>query len=155
MSSLSCFLSLCTRIRIPPILLALAGTGSLLAGCSEPRPYYYWGSYQDQLYDHFLQKTAPDAQIQAMEKDLHQAHRHNQHLPPGYYAFMGLLYVENGQDNKAYNCFVTEKTLFPEATPYMNFLLKIPNKPEDAKSDGKSSGQSSSGKSSLAKRKKP
>ncbi|SUB18142.1 Uncharacterised protein [Pantoea agglomerans] len=35
----------------------------------------------------------------------------------------GLLYAKTGDTNKAFGQFATEKQLFPESAPYMDFLM--------------------------------
>ena len=44
--------------------------------------------------------------------------------PPGYHAQLGMLYLNLGKGDQMVKEFQTEKTLFPEATPYMDFLMR-------------------------------
>lgn len=43
--------------------------------------------------------------------------------PPGFHAHLGMLYAQQGQDDQALQALLTEKTLFPESTTYIDFLL--------------------------------
>lgn len=95
-----------------------------LQGCASPPPSLYaWGSYESQTYAR-LTGESQEAQIEAMERDLEQIEASGKTAPPGFYAHLGLLYAETGNDAKAIACFGTEKTRFPEAAAYMDFLLK-------------------------------
>ncbi|MDR0736842.1 MAG: DUF4810 domain-containing protein [Zoogloeaceae bacterium] len=95
------------------------------SGCAtgRPEPLYQWGSYETQVYAH-LRGESREAQIPELERDLEKARAANKPLPPGFFAHLGLLYLETGNDEKAVDCFETEKQRFPESAAYMDFLLK-------------------------------
>jgi hypothetical protein len=97
---------------------------ALLSGCATAPPptLYQWESYEAQVYAH-LKGESPEAQIEAMERDLEKIRAGDKTPPPGFYAHLGLLYVESGNDAKAVDCFETEKRRFPESAAFMNFLL--------------------------------
>ena len=103
--------------------MVLAGLG-LLAGCQPaPKPLYQWESYQPQVYEYF--KGEPkEAQIEALERDLQKINASGRSAPPGYHAHLGMLYLSMGKDDQMVQQFRTEKALFPESGPYMDFLLK-------------------------------
>ncbi|MGK3142754.1 DUF4810 domain-containing protein [Pantoea sp. C2G6] len=103
-------------------LLVAAG---LLAGCASkgPKPLYYWGDYQEQVYSFYQQSGDPQKQIDALNLDVEKARAAGQPVPPGLHAQLGLLYARTGDSNKAFGQFATEKQLFPEAAPYMDFLM--------------------------------
>ncbi|MDG6094119.1 DUF4810 domain-containing protein [Acetobacter sp. AN02] len=105
-------------------LASLAFLG-LLSGCGQSqRPLYYWGNYPDQTYAYLKGQTDPQSQVLAMEKDEQQAQAQNLALPPGFHAHLGLLDAASGRGDLAAQEFTQEKTQFPEAAPYMDFLLK-------------------------------
>ena len=91
-------------------------------------PLYYWGNYEDEVYK-FLQNGSPESQIAAMERDREKIEsgsssgKKGMNAPPGFYAHLGMLYSEAGDDEQAISCFITEKTLFPEAAVFMDFFL--------------------------------
>ena len=96
---------------------------TFLSGCATPPvTLYQWESYEAQVYAH-LKGESPEAQIEAMERDLEKIRAGGKTPPPGFYAPLGLLYVETGNDVKAVDCFETEKGRFPESATFMNFLL--------------------------------
>lgn len=113
----------------------LSAAGSLLlAGCAGPQPMYQWEGYQVQVYEYF--KGEPkEAQVAALEEGLQKIKAKGGAVPPGYHAQLGMLYLNIGKGDQMVKEFQTEKTLFPEATPYMDFLLR--NVKTDTRTDTK------------------
>ena len=103
--------------------LMLAGF-MIVAGCqTAPKPLYQWESYQPQVYEYF--KGEPkEQQVEALERDLLKINASGRSAPPGYHAHLGMLYLASGKDDQMVQQFSTEKALFPESAPYMDFLLK-------------------------------
>jgi hypothetical protein len=102
-------------------LLIAAG----LAGCATHEPIYHWGNYQPAVWAYFKPNdSAAQAQQAEMEKTVHEAQSKGKPLPPGFQAHLGLLYLKNGEPQKAQLAFETEETQFPESKAYMGFLLK-------------------------------
>ncbi|HRP26732.1 DUF4810 domain-containing protein [Thauera sp.] len=114
-----------TRARLARLAAALPVAGALLlAGCaSGPQPLYYWGEYQPALYGHFTKEMGPQQQIASLEAGLEKARAIGKPVPPGYNAHLGLLYAESEQMDEMLKYFEAEKALYPESTPYMDFLL--------------------------------
>lgn len=98
---------------------------TLLAGCAPkaPKTIYYWGDYQEQVWHFYQQGGDPMKQIDALNLDVEKARAAAQPVPPGLHAQLGLLYARTGDTGKAFTQFATEKQLFPEAAPYMDFLM--------------------------------
>ncbi|MCK9796210.1 DUF4810 domain-containing protein [Pseudomonas sp. MAFF 302030] len=107
-----------------PMPVALLLAGALLAGCSGPKTLYQWEDYQPQVYEYFKGEEAKEAQVEALERDLQKIKSTGKAVPPGYHAHLGMLYSSLGKDDQMVQQFNTEKALFPESAPYMNFLLK-------------------------------
>lgn len=103
-------------------LLSVAGS-ILLAGCAAPQPMYQWEGYQAQVYEYFKGESR-EAQVTALEAGLQKIQAKGGAVPPGYHAQLGMLYLNLGKPDQMVSEFQTEKTLFPEATPYMDFLLR-------------------------------
>ncbi|RUT26276.1 DUF4810 domain-containing protein [Asaia sp. W19] len=103
--------------------IALPGVLAACSGQSTP-PLYSWQNFQAQQYLYLQGKTDPLAQITVMEKDMEKARAKGLSVPPGFHAHLGLLYAAEGKTDLAQQEFTQEKTLFPEATTYMDFLLK-------------------------------
>lgn len=108
------------------MLAVCALSAALLAGCGTPQPrLYQWEGYQPQVYEYFKgQSTGPEAQISKLEEGLQKIRASGKIPPPGYHAHLGLLYAELGKEDQVVQQFQTEKSLFPESTAYMDFLLK-------------------------------
>ncbi|MBV8623985.1 MAG: DUF4810 domain-containing protein [Herbaspirillum sp.] len=105
----------------------IAGLALLLCGCAGPqqKSLYGWGNYQDQLYDHFkTDGNGKEQQIAALEENLQKIRSRGEAVPPGYHAHLGLLYAAIGKEDQLVQELQTEKSLFPESTPYMDFLMR-------------------------------
>lgn len=103
--------------------LALAMLLTLSACQTAPKPLYEWGGYQKQVYAHFKNDGSAEQQIAVLEQSIERAIAHGTTPPPGYFAHLGLLYLNVGHDDKAAQAWIKEKALFPESTRYMDFLL--------------------------------
>jgi len=102
------------------------GAAILLAGCAQTqKPLYMWDTFPRHQYDTLLHEGAsPDSQIQAMEQHAVKAQGANAALPPGFRAHLGMLYLGNGNADKARELWTSEMETFPESAPYMKQLLE-------------------------------
>jgi hypothetical protein len=97
----------------------------VLAGCAQaPRPMYHWDGYQRGVFE-FLKGDGitADEQLTQMLAQAEQARGRDAALPPGFRAHLGLLQLQTGRVDEARASFIAEKTAFPEASHYMDFLL--------------------------------
>ncbi|MCL2076151.1 MAG: DUF4810 domain-containing protein [Betaproteobacteria bacterium] len=109
-------------------VLALACILIGCAGTTSERPLYQWESYQAQTLAWLKgDGTSPEAQIAALERDLEKIKATDSAPPPGFYAHLGMLYAETGNDARAIECFTLEKQRFPEAAAFMDRLLNQKN----------------------------
>jgi len=99
---------------------------AVLAGCAQtPQPLYDWGDYPRQVYEHLKgAEEGPEAQLRQLQEQAQKAEGSGLALPPGFRAHMGKLYLQLGRFDEARAHFEAEKTAFPEATPYIDFLLR-------------------------------
>ncbi|KAI3592788.1 putative lipoprotein [Cupriavidus sp. U2] len=102
---------------------AFLSAAGLLAGCAGPQSMYQWEGYQSQVYEYFKGESK-EAQITALESGLEKIKAKGGSVPPGYHAQLGMLYLNVGKGDQTVKEFQTEKTLFPESTPYMDFLMR-------------------------------
>lgn len=100
-----------------------AAASILLAGCAGPQPMYQWEGYQAQVYQYFKGESQEE-QVIALESGLEKIKAKGGLVPPGYHAQLGMLYLKLGKDDQMVKELQTEKTLFPESTAYMDFLLR-------------------------------
>ncbi|MBP6018905.1 MAG: DUF4810 domain-containing protein [Burkholderiaceae bacterium] len=107
-------------------LLGIGMLTGLLAACAQPQKLMYnWQSYQTGVYDYLKEDTSDyAAQTQLLEQNIETARSADQALPPGFHAHLGMLYLKQGMADKAVQQLQTEKLAFPEATPFMEFLLR-------------------------------
>lgn len=95
-----------------------------LTGCAGPKPLYEWNGYQTQVYNYLKpQSSSAEEQILALEKGVQTTAAQGRKLPPGYMAHLGLLYLDTGRTDQAVQAWNQEKTMFPESTQYIDFLL--------------------------------
>jgi len=106
------------RIFFPVFLSAVCFSACV----SAPGSLYSWGNYENKVYA-YLQGESPAAQISALQDDLLKIEETGKKAPPGYYAHLGMLYAEVGEQGLAISCFMTEKKRFPEAAVFMDYLL--------------------------------
>lgn len=102
---------------------AILPVAAVLTGCAGPKPMYQWEGYQSQVYEYFKGESK-ETQITALESGLEKIKAKGGAVPPGYHAQLGMLYLNVGKGDQMIKEFQTEKTLFPESTPYMDFLLR-------------------------------
>ncbi|GGH60912.1 lipoprotein [Comamonas phosphati] len=97
----------------------------LVSGCAAPnKGLYSWNSYQTEVYS-YLKSDAPsvDEQILSLEKGVQQTAAQGAHLPPGYSAHLGLLYLNTGRTDQAIAAWEQEKKEFPESAQYIDYLI--------------------------------
>jgi hypothetical protein len=124
-NDLSTIASITTMNKIIATSL-VAALAIALTGCAQPRKSLYgWGAYQQQVYAHFkTENEGNEQQIAALEESLQKMRAGGEAAPPGYHAHLGMLYAAVGKDDQLAQELETEKTLFPESTPYMDFLMR-------------------------------
>jgi hypothetical protein len=110
---------------------AALGLAALLSACATqaPQPLYVWGDYQRQLYASLKGDGDPQAQLQALNAHAEKVRGKGAALPPGFRAHQGFLNLQLGRPDEARQLFEAEKASFPEAQPYMDFLLKRMSQP--------------------------
>lgn len=113
-------------------VLAIAALAGVLSACvQQPKSMYSWQSYQGSVYS-YLKDDGGDyaTQTLAMEKNIETARAANAELPPGFRAHLGMLYMKMGNGDKGVEQMQGEKAAFPEAAPFMDFLLRNVGKPQ-------------------------
>ncbi|MCK9174484.1 MAG: DUF4810 domain-containing protein [Desulforhopalus sp.] len=119
--------------------MVLVGMTILLSGCAQ-KTIYSWGNYHQVAYNTMQQEGDPQQELTEMKEQAVKAEADGQKLPPGFHAQMGMLYAQVGNDQQMRAEFFSEKELFPESRPYMDFLLsdkKIKKETTEEEKDGK------------------
>lgn len=134
--------------------LAIAGLAGVLSACvQQPKSLYSWQSYEGSVYA-YLKDDGGDyaTQTLAMEKNIETARAANAELPPGFRAHLGMLYLKMGDGDKGVEQMQGEKAAFPEAAPFMDFLLRNAGKPQTvaATGEGLPAGSSAPGSPTTA-----
>jgi hypothetical protein len=107
-------------MRLSPLIIGFCL--SFLSACSTTPSLYNWGPYEDQTYS-FFKNESVEQSIPQLEDHADKVQAKGERLPPGFWAHLGMLYNASGQDDKATEMFLREKSLFPESAQYMDFLL--------------------------------
>ncbi|MCP4353079.1 MAG: DUF4810 domain-containing protein [Desulfobacterales bacterium] len=104
--------------------LVLFFTVVLLCGGCVAKTMYYWGEYEDIVYDMYMTpgKADPLTQIEKLTKDIQRAEKEKKPVPPGIYMHLGMIYAMEGNFALAKNAFEEEKRRYPESTVLINRL---------------------------------
>lgn len=107
-------------------LLTMALLGSLLTGCATNNTQYYWGEYENLIYQSYNTpgEATPLMQIEKLEADITKAAEAGKPIPPGVYAHLGLMYASNGNKDMALVSLQKEKELYPESKVFIDGLIK-------------------------------
>ncbi|MEQ1664201.1 MAG: DUF4810 domain-containing protein [Bdellovibrionales bacterium] len=108
-------------IKYISILLLLSA-----AGCATQNELYYWGEYEDTIYNTYKNpgEMPIERQVEILEADFEKAKSKNKPVPPGWHAHLGLLYYDLGKLDQASREFQTEKANFPESNVMVSRFLK-------------------------------
>jgi hypothetical protein len=115
-------------LRASHIWAALLGATLLIAaGCaSNQGPIYYWGSYEQLLYDMHENpgKADPGTQITKLTHDIEKAKATGKHIAPGVHGHLGYLYFSQGRTDSAAEEFALEKELYPESSHFVDGIFE-------------------------------
>lgn len=106
-------------------LIFFALVAIVASGCKTTEPQYYYGQYSNTVYSYLTANDVTvEEQISVLEEIIQTAASKNKHVAPGIHAHLGMLYFETGNNELGVSHFKQEKSLFPESTQYIDFLLK-------------------------------
>lgn len=101
------------------VIFSLTGCGA-----TQPPPLYYYGEYPEAVYQFFKSdETSTSEQIDQMKLVIAKSNDNEQSIAPGVHAHLGMLYFENGDPAEGEYHFMLEKSLFPESSHFIDFLL--------------------------------
>lgn len=95
------------------------------AGCTSSKPLYYWGHYEDLVYDMYVHpgEADPATQVALLTEDIQKAESSNQRVPPGVHAHLGYMYYLQGDLDAAYAEFDAERQLYPESGVFIDGMV--------------------------------
>lgn len=93
-----------------------------LAGCA-PQGLFYWGAYEDALYDRYVENSGEQAQAY-LRQSMTEAEANRMPVPPGLYADYGFVLFQRGDKAGAIDYFRRERELYPESTALMDKLIE-------------------------------
>jgi hypothetical protein len=98
-------------------LVALA-----MAGCAN-QSLYSWGNYEQMLYQSYKDPTKTQELKVALEAHIASADQSSQRVPPGIYAELGTLYLQDGATDKAVAMYKREREAWPESKGLMDVMI--------------------------------
>ncbi|MDO8845746.1 MAG: DUF4810 domain-containing protein [Methylicorpusculum sp.] len=95
-----------------------------VSGCTPPS-LYYWGEYEDMIYQMYSEPGSADpaTQIAKIREDIGIASESGKQIPPGLHAHLGYMYYLQGDTQSAFLEFAAEKQLFPESAIFIDGLM--------------------------------
>lgn len=108
-------------------LLTVGLLSLLFSGCQQPKPLYTYGDYSGSYYAS-KKDVNEDSSFQlqmSIENAIENAHNSSSgRVAPGMYANLGYIHLKGGNTAKAIENFNKEKTIYPEATHFMNRMIQ-------------------------------
>lgn len=97
----------------------------LLSGCATNQTNYYWGNYEQLLYEMYAEPGSADpvTQVEKLSVDLEQAENEGKPVPPGVHAHLGMMYAMLGNIDQAHAAFSAEKALYPESSVLIDGMI--------------------------------
>jgi hypothetical protein len=97
----------------------------LITGCASQKTLYYWGNYEDLVYQMYVKPGSADpaTQVAKLTEDIGKAKAEGRMVPPGVHAHLGYMHFLQGDALAAAQELNTEKTLFPESAKFVDGLL--------------------------------
>ena len=113
----------------------------ILGGCAPPT-LYYWGNYEDYLYE-INMKSDPEEAFSILSAIVTNAdNKQKIRLAPGLYAEYGFILYQKGQIDDAAYYFKKESEAFPESSPLMNKLIARIEESRANNNDGRPAAES-------------
>lgn len=116
-----------TGMSILRIFAAILTATVLLGACGGGnRNLYYWGYYEDAIYDMYVEpgKTTIAEDILRLEEQIEKTDASGKSVPPGLHAHLGYLYTTQGDYSTALVHFQMEKAKFPESAHFIDGLIE-------------------------------
>ncbi len=114
------------KMRINKQALLLLLSTFLVAGCATEQELYYWGEYEELVYNTYIEPGSadPQTQINQLTTDLQKTEAAGKRVAPGIYAHLAYMYAIQGKDSQSKSAFMKEMALFPESSKFINGMMK-------------------------------
>jgi len=93
-----------------------------VVGCAQNK--YNWNGYDKGLYDAYKDPNQIIALQIRLQETIDALEKEKQVVPPGLYAELGTLYLQEGNIEKAKFYYAKERDAWPESKTLMNVLIK-------------------------------
>ncbi|KZY85523.1 hypothetical protein A3741_27825, partial [Oleiphilus sp. HI0069] len=115
-------------------LIAAMAVILLAQACSTHSNLYYWGDYQEIVYDIYLNPGEADTatQIYKLNLTIERAENKGMKVPPGLYAHLGMVHAQAGNPGLAKSALLQEKALYPESSVFVDGILTRSNMQDTA-----------------------
>lgn len=111
-----------TRLHKLPWIVIVLCFVIYIGGCA-PKTLYYWGNYEDCLYE-INMNSNPEAAFNILSEAVtHVEKIQGIRLAPGLYAEYGFMLYQQGKIDEAAHYFRMESESFPESSPLMGKLI--------------------------------
>lgn len=105
------------------LTIAISGLALfLLTGCAQNK--YNWNGYDKGLYEAYKDPNQVVALQIKLQETIDAIEKEKQTVPPGLYAELGTLYLQEGDIEKAKKYYAKERDAWPESKTLMNVLIK-------------------------------
>ena len=105
------------------LTIAITGfTLFLLTGCVQNK--YNWNGYDKGLYEAYKDPNQVVALQIKLQETIDTLEKEKQVVPPGLYAELGTLYLQEGDVEKAKKYYAKERDAWPESKTLMDTLIK-------------------------------
>ena len=108
------------------IVLSAVVATLIMSGCNSTPPMYEYGEYSESYYA--LKKESGEQSNSewkaSLEEVIELSNARAIRVPPGVFANLGYIHLKSNNNEKAIQYFEREKSTYPEATKFMDNLIK-------------------------------
>ena len=97
------------------------------SGCASQTLEYYWDDYSNSMFAYRLDPSEENIERHryVLEIIIEESEKKHMRVPPGVYAELGFIRLQDDEIESAVNYFQLEKQTYPESTVLMQRLIQI------------------------------
>jgi hypothetical protein len=111
-------------LRLVGLAVLLLGLGAI-GGCASQRTQYDWGNYNQSLYSYYKHPEKAAELMLSIQKIVDSAARGRRPVPPGLFAELGYLQLQQGHVQEAVFAFQAEEVHWPESKVFMDRMIRV------------------------------